>query len=143
MTRAPAFAVLALGLAAPAFAETARPVQGMGESPLTATALLETAGGLVLVVVLILGLAWLVRRTGHMPGAGKGLVRVLGGVSLGPRERAVVIAVDDVRLLVGVAPGRVQTLHVLTGEAGSASRQEDEDSFDRALEQARQAGGDD
>ena len=38
---------------------------------------------------------------------------VLGGVSLGSREKAVLLTVDGRRLLVGVAPGRVQTLLVL------------------------------
>ena len=54
-------------------------------------------------------------QTGKLPVAGKGMVTILGGVSLGPRERAVVLQVGDARLLVGVAPGRVQTLHVIEG----------------------------
>ena len=84
-------------------------------------ALMETAIGLLLVLALILGLAWLVRRFGKLPLAGKGMVSILGGVSLGPRERAVILQVGETRLLVGVAPGRVQTLHVLP--PGSASEQ--------------------
>ena len=40
-------------------------------------------------------------------------MRVLGGVSLGNRERAVLRSVDGTRLLVGVAPGQVRTRHVL------------------------------
>jgi flagellar protein FliO/FliZ len=43
----------------------------------------------------------------------KGEIAILSGVSLGPRERAVLLRVGNTRLLVGVAPGRVQTLHVL------------------------------
>ena len=74
---------------------------------------METAGGLLLILALIIGLGWLVRRYGRLPMAGKVLVTILGGVSLGPRERAVVLQVGDARLLVGVAPGRVQTLHVI------------------------------
>lgn len=65
------------------------------------------------VVVLIIGLGWLMKRVGHFPAAGKGMVRILGGVSLGPREKAVVIEAGNRKLLVGVAPGRVQTLCVL------------------------------
>ena len=44
--------------------------------------------------------------------AGGGL-RILGGLSMGARERVVLLQVGDTQLLVGVAPGRVQTLHVL------------------------------
>ncbi len=74
---------------------------------------LEMAGLLVAVVLLILGLGWLIKRVGNFPVAGKGLVRIIGGVSLGPREKAVVLETGGRRLLVGVAPGRVQTLCML------------------------------
>jgi flagellar protein FliO/FliZ len=107
----------ALALASPLIygAEDKSAPAGMGTSPLGTGALMETAGGLLLILALIIGLGWLVRRYGRLPMAGKGLVTILGGVSLGPRERAVVLQVGDARLLVGVAPGRVQTLHVIEG----------------------------
>lgn len=75
--------------------------------------LVDTVIGLVAVLALMLALAWLVKRFVSVPGIGKGQVQVLGGVSLGPRERAVLVSVEGQRLLLGVAPGRVQTLHVL------------------------------
>jgi len=93
---------------------------GLGTSPLGTGALMETAGGLLLILALIIGLGWLFRRYGRLPVAGKGMVTILGGVSLGPRERAVVLQVGDARLLVGVAPGRVQTLHVIEGSEDPA-----------------------
>ena len=40
-------------------------------------------------------------------------MRVVGGVSVGTRERVVVLEVADTWLVVGVAPGQVQTLHTL------------------------------
>jgi flagellar protein FliO/FliZ len=86
-------------------------------------AVLETMLFLVLIIGLILGLGWLVRRMGRLPAGGKGLVNVLGGVSLGPRERAVVIQAGDTRVLVGVAPGRVQTLCVLSGSQSAAQEE--------------------
>lgn len=85
----------------------------LGASPLSGGVLLETAGGLLLILVLIFGLGWLLRRFGRLPMASKADLSVLGGVSLGPRERAVLLQIGTTRLLVGVAPGRVQTLHVL------------------------------
>jgi flagellar protein FliO/FliZ len=96
------------------FAETeksAAPV--LGASPLSGGVLLETAGGLLLILLLIFGLSWLVRRFGRLPMAAKADLNILGGVSLGPRERAVLLQVGGTKLLVGVAPGRVQTLYVL------------------------------
>lgn len=75
----------------------------------------NTAIGLLVVLGLIAALAWGLRRFGRVPMGGRGVVRVLGGVSLGNRERAVLLSVDGTRLLVGVAPGQVRTLHVLNG----------------------------
>ncbi|MEW8461479.1 MAG: flagellar biosynthetic protein FliO [Candidatus Thiodiazotropha endolucinida] len=50
-----------------------------------------------------------------MPMGGKGMVRVVGGASVGTRERVIVVEVDNQRLLLGVAPGQVRTLHILQG----------------------------
>jgi len=85
----------------------------LSSSPLSGGVLLETAGGLLLILGLIFATGWLLRRFGRLPMASKGDITILSGVSLGPRERAVLLRVGDTRLLVGVAPGRVQTLHVL------------------------------
>ena len=80
------------------------------ESPLSGVNVLETFIGLAIVIGVMLALAWLVKRFVQLPGMGRGQVQVLGGVSLGAREKAVLLSVDGRRLLVGVAPGRVQTL---------------------------------
>jgi len=68
---------------------------------------------LALVIGLIFGLAWLLRRlpgTGLRPDEG---IRVIAGASLGSKERAVVIEVNGQQLLLGVTPGAVSLLHVL------------------------------
>jgi flagellar protein FliO/FliZ len=91
----------------------------------------DTAIGLLLVLGLIAALAWGLRRFGRVPLGGRGAVQVLGGVSLGNRERAVLLSVDGTRLLVGVAPGQVRTLHVL-GKTGQ------QDDFAAELDHARE-----
>jgi flagellar protein FliO/FliZ len=87
------------------------------ESPLSPGNLINTGVGLLVVLGIMLALAWLVKRYVQVPGIGKGQVQVLGGVSLGAREKAVLLSVEGQRLLVGIAPGRVQTLMILGGEA--------------------------
>lgn len=68
---------------------------------------------LVLVLGLILGLAWLLKR---LPGSGfrqaDGL-RVVASISLGAKERAAVVQVGGEQLLLGIGAGGVRTLHVL------------------------------
>lgn len=81
---------------------------------------LESAGGLlrvvlalIIVLAAVLGTAWMSRRMrGLTPVRGRSL-EVLGQLALGPRERAVLIRVGDQQLLLGVAPGSVSKLHVL------------------------------
>lgn len=67
----------------------------------------------LLVVLLAIGaLAWLLKRVNKLPGKRAGHMQVLGAMSLGTRERAVLVQVGDKQMLLGVAPGRVSTLHV-------------------------------
>jgi flagellar protein FliO/FliZ len=69
---------------------------------------------LILVLALLLGGAWLTRRLSGVSGGTQSRIRLLASVSLGARERAVLIAVDGREVLLGVAPGNVRTL--LVGE---------------------------
>lgn len=87
--------------------------------PMAADNLLQTGLGLFMVLALILAVAWIARRMGRFQGGSGSSLRVIGGLSMGTRERVVLIQVGETQLLVGVAPGRVQTLHVLP-EAVSA-----------------------
>ncbi|MCW8955535.1 MAG: flagellar biosynthetic protein FliO [Gammaproteobacteria bacterium] len=81
--------------------------------PLSVMNVLNMVMGLVVVIALILGLAWVLRKYGRLPINNQVEMKVLGGLSLGTRERAVLIQVEGHRILLGVAPGRVDTLHVL------------------------------
>lgn len=75
--------------------------------------LIQWTVGLVLVILLILVSAWMLRRLNPLSLAHGNRLRVLAGISLGPRERVVLLQVGQKQLLLGVAPGRVETLHVL------------------------------
>lgn len=103
---------------------------GAQASPLGTETLFQTAGGLLFILALILGGAWLFKRYGALPMGGKGVIKILGGASVGARERVVLIEVENVRLLLGVAPGHVRTLHRLPL---------DERSFRHALNLAEEA----
>lgn len=72
---------------------------------------------MIMALSLVLGaialVMWLLRRVqGLQRNAGTNL-RILGGVSLGTRERAVLVQVGEQQLLVGASPGQIRTLHVL------------------------------
>ncbi|WP_039788478.1 flagellar biosynthetic protein FliO [Herbaspirillum huttiense] len=67
--------------------------------------------GLTAVLAIMAGIAWLFKRTGLVQRAqGNAVAKVVGGVSVGTRERVMVIEVADQWIVIGVAPGRVNTL---------------------------------
>lgn len=68
---------------------------------------------LLFIVCLLLGSAWLARKVAGGKGFGQGGLTVIGGVSLGPRERIVLLEVGNERLVVGIVPGQIRTLHRL------------------------------
>ena len=78
-------------------------VSGLGEVTLA----------LVVVLAAVFAFAWLVRRMRGMGSRVGNAIEVLAEVSLGQKERAVLLKVGATQILVGVAPGRVNTLHVL------------------------------
>jgi flagellar protein FliO/FliZ len=93
-------------------AGTAVPSLGFG-------AVLQTVVGLAVVIGLVFACAWLARRLGLQPSRRGGLVKVIGGASLGQKERVAVVEIGDTWLVLGAAPGNVRLLHTLpAGTAG-------------------------
>lgn len=68
---------------------------------------------LVLVLALIVGLAWVLRRLQAVRSGGPHAMQVVAQLPLGPRERVVLIQVGDRQALVGVAPAGVTSLQLL------------------------------
>jgi flagellar protein FliO/FliZ len=105
------------------------------QSALSTSALVETLFGLLLVLAIIVLLAWLVKRTNRFTTSANGQMKILGGLSLGPRERAVLIQVGDQQLLVGVTSQHVQTLHVLNTPISTAENTEQAIPFSARLQE--------
>lgn len=82
-------------------------------SPNMALDLFKVLGGLVIVLIVMAGSAWLLKRVGLAKVAGNQAIKVVGGVSVGGRERVLVLEVGDQWIIVGVAPGRVNAITTL------------------------------
>lgn len=74
---------------------------------------MQWVGGLGLVIILILISAWVLRQFNQVSISQGKRLKILGGLSVGARERVVLLQVGEKQLLLGVAPGRVEKLHVL------------------------------
>ena len=67
---------------------------------------------LIFVLGLIVLVAWLMRRYVTLPAGRAGALRLLAAISVGQRERVVLVQAGETQLLIGIAPGQVRTLHV-------------------------------
>jgi flagellar protein FliO/FliZ len=73
----------------------------------------EVTLALLLVLGAIFALAWLLKRVRGLNSRLGSSIEVIAHVPLGQKERAVLLKVGPTQLLLGVAPGRVNTLYVL------------------------------
>jgi flagellar protein FliO/FliZ len=79
----------------------------------SAGGLAQVTFALLIVLVAIFAVAWVARRMRGFNNRVGGAIDVLADVPLGQKERAVLLKVGSKQILLGVAPGRVNTLHVL------------------------------
>ena len=78
----------------------------------SASQLASVIGGLAIIVVLIYGLSWFVKRFaqgGFMQNPG---MKVISSMPLGTRERLMLVEVGGKQLLLGVTAAQINTLHV-------------------------------
>lgn len=125
-------------------APEAKDVPALGVEPFAAVSVGKLFLGLIIVVLLMVAMAWMMRRMGGLSNAASGSLRVLGGLSMGTRERVVLIQVGETQLLLGVAPGRVQTLHILEhpisiNETGKGERGNFASVLGAALQRGKQS----
>lgn len=92
----------------------------------TVTSMLKMGLMLGVVIFMFIAFAWIMKRmTGLSPRGGDGM-KVTGGLSLGQRERLVMVEVDNQRLLLGVTQQNITLIREMP--AGQ--------SFDATLKQA-------
>ncbi|GAB4115095.1 MAG: hypothetical protein Fur0026_00410 [Sideroxydans sp.] len=82
-------------------------------APVSSGSMVQVIVSLLLVLAAVLAVAWVLKRI-NLPRQGAGnVLRVISGITVGQRERVVLLEVNDTWLVVGVAPGQVRTLHTL------------------------------
>jgi flagellar protein FliO/FliZ len=74
-------------------------------------------GQVTLALLIVLGavfaVAWVVKRMRGFGNRVGNAIDVIADIPLGQKERAVLLKVGKAQILIGVAPGQVNTLHVL------------------------------
>ena len=79
---------------------------------LSAVDMLRFAGSLILVLCLLGGLLWALKRmqTGVRPGGGLKQLQVIEAVSVGPRQKVALVRVGSREVLVGISPAQITAL---------------------------------
>lgn len=115
-----------LVLVAPALAQetasTETPTSPI-RSPDTLGTIVSLGLGLVAVIAVIYGCAWIIRRMNGMTGMNNNAIKVVSVMAIGARERIALIEVGGQQILLGITPSAIRTLHVFDEpvvEAGSA-----------------------
>lgn len=129
-------AAAATEASAPAPAPAAAPVPAsasalaLGLPPVAAppaassSSLLQTTVALMFVLALLVGLAWFLKRYGPKNfGGGSNTVRLVGALSVGARERILVVEVGEQWIVVGASPGRMNALATMPRQEGAADGQ--------------------
>ncbi len=106
--------ILLPAFAADALAQTT-PAAGSAPTEL-AGSLFQMLAGLAVVIALLLGCLWLIRRLAAPRGSAAAAIEVLGAAAVGPRERVVLVRLGEQVLVLGVAPGSVTRLHEMKAE---------------------------
>lgn len=96
--------------------------------------------GLLVVLSLFFLCAWAMRKLAGFTVSGAGQMRVIGALPLGMREKVMLLQVGKKQLILGITPGRIQTLHVLEGDDCLSNERSPsalkETGFSRKLRQA-------
>jgi len=97
-----------------ASAEIARPAYTPPPpAAMTSGSVMQVIFSLILVLALVGLVAWLLKRISMPQHGAASLLKVVGGVAVGQRERVVLVEINDTWLILGVAPGQVRTLHTM------------------------------
>jgi flagellar protein FliO/FliZ len=112
--------LLATGAALAAGGQTpAQPVPGALASGSVAGPALRMVLSLGAVLALVAGLAWVAQRLRAGGRLKTGLIEIVSGVSLGAREKVVLLRVGQEQVLVGVSPAGMRALHVMRDPAAT------------------------
>ena len=94
-------------------------------NPMSSGYLTQLVLGLIVVIACIVALAWLSKKMNRFQSVSDNSLKILSGISMGSREKIVLLQVGEEQLLVGVSPGRINKLHVLAAPIQSAKSNKD------------------
>ena len=86
-------------------------------TPLSTGSVFSVLFGLLVVLALLLGTAWLVRRLQRMQGASPSILQPIAQQQLGLKERVMLLRIDQENILIALSSSGIRTLHTWHGPA--------------------------
>ncbi|OAI11717.1 flagellar biosynthetic protein FliO [Methylomonas koyamae] len=108
--------IFAMGMVSVAWADEIPAAPKSSAKLVTSADVVQWLLALLLVLAVFLLLVWALKKSGGLAMAGKNKLAVLAGLSLGMREKLVLVRVGEKELLLGVSSGRIDKLLELEGE---------------------------
>lgn len=98
--------------------------------------LLQVVLSLMTILALIIGVAWLAKRFFTVNTQAGTVIKLLGGINVGGREKVLLLEIGEQWVVIGVAPGHISTLTTMPRQAVAAStKQEQPKAFSAWLKQ--------
>ena len=91
-------------------------VQKQTAKTITSTDISVWGIGLVIVLSIFFVCVWALRKLNASTANSTEKMHVVGGIPLGLREKVILLQVGKKQLVLGITPGRIETLHVLEGD---------------------------
>lgn len=95
---------------------------------------------LLLVVMLILAVAWLLKRFGNFSATTSGNLKIIDALSMGTRERIVLLQVGEQQVLLGVSTGHIEMLCTLEKPVATVKVKELQGTFADRFAEALKRG---
>ncbi len=81
--------------------------------PINADNMMQLVIGLMIVLACIVVLAWIAKRMNHLQSSTGGMLKIIGGLNIGTKEKIVLLQVGSEQILIGVTQSNISKLHLL------------------------------
>lgn len=89
---------------------------GVPASAISTPDILNLISGLFIVIIIFLCIAYLLKRLTGGNITSRGYFKVIDTLHLGTREKIILVRAVDSYLVLGISPGNIKSLHVVTGQ---------------------------
>ncbi|MBU2706857.1 flagellar biosynthetic protein FliO [Zooshikella marina] len=100
--------------------------------------LIQVILALTVVLLVIFAAAWVVKRTGAIKPMTSPVIKNLAVMSVGSKERLVLVQIGDKQILLGISPAGMNTIHVFDQPIVTTKQEANNDFSKRLMEMIKQ-----